>query len=120
MTPRTMPLLKGNLHAHTTFSDGRRPVHEVIARYRALDYDFLAITDHDDRVDEDYWFNIPSGDDRLLVLTGIEIDYRPLSQHVGKVMGAALNSLVTMSRSPSPSRSKIAADRLPSGAMADG
>ena len=67
-----MPLLKGNLHAHTTFSDGRRPVHEVIARYRALDYDFLAITDHDDRVDEDYWFNIPSGDDRLLVLTGIE------------------------------------------------
>lgn len=82
-----MPLLKGNLHAHTTFSDGRRPVHEVIARYRALEYDFLAITDHDDGVDEDYWFNIPPGDDRLLVLAGIELNYRPLSQHVGKVMG---------------------------------
>jgi PHP domain len=82
-----MPHLKGNLHAHTTFSDGRRPVAHVIERYRDLGYDFLAITDHDDRVDEDYWFSIPSGDDRLIVLTGIEIDFRPLSQHVGKVMG---------------------------------
>ena len=82
-----MPILKGNLHAHTTFSDGRRPVEEVIGRYRELGYHFLAITDHDDRVDADYWFKIPSGDQGILVLTGIEIDYRPLSQHVGKVMG---------------------------------
>src|SRR5262245_10786137 len=82
-----VPLLKGNLHAHTTFSDGRRPIGEVIARYRDLEYDFLAITDHDDRIFDDYWFNIPLGDDRLLILPGVEIDYRPLSQHVGKVMG---------------------------------
>jgi len=82
-----VPLLKGNLHAHTTFSDGRRPVDEVIGRYHELGYDFLAITDHEDRVDDDYWFSIPSGDDRLLVLAGIELDYRPLSQHVGKVTG---------------------------------
>ena len=82
-----MPILKGNLHAHTTFSDGRRPAAEVVARYRELGYDFLAITDHGDRIGDDYWFNIPSGDDRMLVLTGIELDYRPLSQHVGKIMG---------------------------------
>jgi hypothetical protein len=82
-----VPLLKGNLHAHTTFSDGRRPVAEVIARYREMGYGFLAITDHENRVGDDYWFNIPSGDDRLLVLPGIELDYRPLSQHVGKVTG---------------------------------
>ncbi len=82
-----MPLLKGNLHAHTTFSDGRRPVAEVIARYREMGYGFLAITDHEDRVGDDYWFNIPSGGDGLLVLAGIELDYRPLSQHVGKVIG---------------------------------
>lgn len=82
-----MPLLKGNLHAHTTFSDGRRPVAEVVARYRELGYDFLAITDHDNRIGDDYWSNIPSGDDRMLVLTGVELDYRPLSQHVGKIMG---------------------------------
>lgn len=82
-----MPLLKGNLHAHTTFSDGRRPVREVIACYRDLGYDFLAITDHDDRIHDDYWFDIPAGDERMLILPGIEINYRPLSQHVGKVTG---------------------------------
>jgi hypothetical protein len=82
-----VPLLRGNLHAHTTFSDGRWPVREVIARYRDLGYDFLAITDHDDRIHDDYWFDIPAGDDRMVVLPGIEINYRPLSQHVGKVTG---------------------------------
>jgi PHP domain-containing protein len=82
-----MPLLKGNLHAHTTFSDGRRPIHEVIARYRELGYDFLAITDHDDRIQDDYWFHIPAGDERMLILPGVELNYDPLSQHVGKVTG---------------------------------
>ena len=82
-----MPLLKGNLHTHTTFSDGRLPADEVVARYRELGYDFLAITDHDDRIDDEYWFHIPPGDDRMLVLAGVEIDYRPLGQHVGKVTG---------------------------------
>jgi hypothetical protein len=82
-----MPVFKGNLHAHTTFSDGRRPIDEVIARYRELDYDFLAITDHEDRIFDDYWFNIPAGDDRMLILPGIELNYEPLSQHVGKVTG---------------------------------
>ena len=82
-----MPLLKGNLHAHTTFSDGRRPIREVIARYRNLGYDFLAITDHDDRIHDNYWFDIPLGDERMLILPGIELNYWPLSQHVGKVTG---------------------------------
>ena len=82
-----MPVFKGNLHAHTTFSDGRRPIDEVIARYRELDYDFLAITDHEDRIFDDYWFNIPAGDDRMLILPGVELNFEPLSQHVGKVTG---------------------------------
>jgi hypothetical protein len=82
-----MPLLRGNLHAHTTFSDGLRPAAEVVARYRELGYDFLAITDHEDRVEADYWRRLPRGSHGLLVLPGIELDFRPLSQHVGKVMG---------------------------------
>ena len=82
-----MAILKGNLHAHTTFSDGHRPVEEVVARYRDLGYDFLAITDHDDRIQDDYWFRIPPSDDRMIVLPGVELDYRPLSQHVGKITG---------------------------------
>jgi predicted metal-dependent phosphoesterase TrpH len=82
-----MPILRGNLHAHTTFSDGRRPVEEVIARYRAMGYDFLAITDHENWIQDDYWYRIPAGDDRMLVLTGIELSYDRLDQHVGKVIG---------------------------------
>lgn len=39
--------LRGNLHAHTTRSDGRRPPQEVIADYAARGYDFLMLSDHD-------------------------------------------------------------------------
>lgn len=39
--------LKGNLHAHTTVSDGERPHQEVIDEYASRGYDFLMITDHD-------------------------------------------------------------------------
>jgi predicted metal-dependent phosphoesterase TrpH len=82
-----MSLLRGNLHAHTTFSDGVRSPQALVEEYEARGYDFLAITDHDDRIQEDYWFQLPAGDDRMLVLPGVEIDYRPLGQHVGKVIG---------------------------------
>src|SRR5262249_15821101 len=63
------------------------PIREVIRRYRDLGSAFLAIPDHDDRVHDDSWFAIPAGDDRMLILPGIELNYRPLSQHVGKVTG---------------------------------
>lgn len=38
--------LKGNLHTHTTRSDGTSPPEQVIAMYRDDNYDFLALTDH--------------------------------------------------------------------------
>ncbi len=37
---------RGNLHTHSTRSDGARPPAEVIAAYRDHGYDFLALTDH--------------------------------------------------------------------------
>jgi len=37
---------KGNLHTHTTRSDGRADPDERIAEYRDAGYDFLALTDH--------------------------------------------------------------------------
>lgn len=39
--------LRGNLHAHTTFSDGQCPVEEVVSAYRKHGYGFLMISDHD-------------------------------------------------------------------------
>jgi hypothetical protein len=37
---------RGNLHTHSTESDGRETPEAVCAYYRAMRYDFLAITDH--------------------------------------------------------------------------
>ncbi len=41
------PSLRGNLHTHTTRSDGKRPPQEVLNDYAARGYDFLMISDHD-------------------------------------------------------------------------
>lgn len=41
--------LRGNLHTHTTNSDGSNRPQKVIDRYARLGYDFLAISDHDIR-----------------------------------------------------------------------
>jgi len=37
---------KGNIHTHSTLSDGMRAPAEVCAAYRDAGYDFLALTDH--------------------------------------------------------------------------
>ncbi|HNW85470.1 MAG TPA: hypothetical protein PLP25_00785 [Candidatus Limiplasma sp.] len=64
------PFLKGNLHCHTTESDGVKTPEEAIAIYRDHGYDFLAITDHrrvtvlESRMEGN-----------LLLLPGIELDY---------------------------------------------
>ena len=39
-------MLKGNLHCHTTRSDGAIPPDELIRIYKENGYDFLALTDH--------------------------------------------------------------------------
>jgi hypothetical protein len=38
--------LKGNLHAHSTVSDGDLPPEQVLAGYRERGYDFFSLTDH--------------------------------------------------------------------------
>ncbi len=43
--------LKGNLHLHTTVSDGEKTPQQAVDGYREHGYDFLAITDHDRVVD---------------------------------------------------------------------
>lgn len=61
--------LKGNLHTHTTQSDGQKSPQEAIAWYRDHHYDFLAITDH--------WVHTPGSGDGLragfILLSGAEL-----------------------------------------------
>jgi len=44
------PAIRGDLHAHTTWSDGRDSLEDMVDAARALGHEYLAITDHGPRV----------------------------------------------------------------------
>jgi len=61
---------KGNLHMHTSLSDGGLSVEEATAFYADRGYDFLAITDHRSPfINSDWAGKLP-----LLILEGTELD----------------------------------------------
>ena len=63
------PLLKGNLHCHTTRSDAISSPETVMRQYAAMGYDFLALTDH-----RYYNYVNFAPDTGLLTLPGMELD----------------------------------------------
>ncbi|MBI4552006.1 MAG: CehA/McbA family metallohydrolase [Candidatus Latescibacteria bacterium] len=72
--------LKGNLHAHTTRSDGTSEPEAVIAAYEGQGYDFLAITDHDLLVSPDAY----QGQTSIVLIPGVEVSARgPHILHIG-------------------------------------
>jgi len=58
---------KGNMHAHTTLSDGKQTPEEVKELYKANGYSFVAFTDHEVIFD-----NSHLDDDEFIALTGVE------------------------------------------------
>jgi hypothetical protein len=82
-----MPFLRGNLHAHTTYSDGHRAPAELVAEYETRGYDFLAVTDHEDKIPPGYWKMLETLSSRMVLFHGIELNYWEYDQHVGKVLG---------------------------------
>ncbi|GMW01725.1 MAG: hypothetical protein AMXMBFR84_28620 [Candidatus Hydrogenedentota bacterium] len=71
--------LRGNLHAHTTNSDGRNPPQAVVDAYAALGYDFLMISDHDYLTEPE-----PLSSRGMILLRGNEITANgPHVLHVG-------------------------------------
>ncbi len=66
--------LRGNLHTHTTGSDGNRPPEEACAIYRSLGYEFLAITDH-----KTYTSVSPARSHGLVMIPGIELGTHALN-----------------------------------------
>ncbi|MGI6172361.1 MAG: PHP domain-containing protein [Christensenellales bacterium] len=60
---------KGNLHTHTTCSDGKKPPDEVVELYASRGYDFLALTDHWKIACDTHFHK------EMLVLSGMETDY---------------------------------------------
>ena len=66
---------KGNLHCHSTCSDGQGTPEQRIEEYRSAGYDFLAITDH--------WYYTDmaeKSDENFLLLPGKELDCPPYEQ----------------------------------------
>jgi len=59
---------KGNLHTHTTNSDGRLSLEQIISSYKGRGYDFLGITDHEKVTDIDEHSTV-----NPLLIKGIEI-----------------------------------------------
>jgi len=68
---------RGNLHTHTTESDGRLSPQEVSEFYRSRGYDFLCLTDHEKASD-------PAGLSRedFLVFTGVETGSNSSRHHI--------------------------------------
>ncbi|MBR3933045.1 MAG: hypothetical protein IKJ68_03930 [Clostridia bacterium] len=59
---------KGNLHTHTTISDGRLDIKESIGLYKDNGYDFIAVTDH-------WKWNFLTFDMGITVIPGCEYDF---------------------------------------------
>lgn len=61
--------LKGNLHSHSTFSDGQLTPEAMKEAYKHHGYDFLAVTDHDIYTDTRHL-----SDDTFTMVQGFELD----------------------------------------------
>ena len=88
----TAPFLKANFHAHTTCSDGKLSPEECIGFYAGAGYDVLAVTDHR-KVTE-------TESDRILLIPGIEIDYRMPGQWV-HILGLGMKKEIASRWNPS-------------------
>lgn len=87
-----LPFYKGNLHLHTTNSDGRISPEEAMQMYKAAGYDFLAITDH-------WKYSYDGYHDGMLLLPGTELDFYLETQVVHIVcLGISEEFLNTVSR----------------------
>ena len=65
---------KGDLHCHSTHSDGDSTVQEVIASAESKGLDFFVITDHDGSMDGSptQWYDPDYHSDRMVMLYGAE------------------------------------------------
>lgn len=69
-------MLKGQLHTHTTLSDGTLTPQEVADVYHSLGYDFLAFTDHDHLLKPSDLQLIRQVVSPMLLFSGIELTVR--------------------------------------------
>ena len=93
---------KGNLHTHTTNSDGANTPEETIELYKSKGYDFLALTDH--------WFHGEGRQEEdFLLLNGTEFDVGSTVQEgIYHIVGIGMEKAPALTkRAPGLSAQKI-------------
>lgn len=93
---------KGNLHTHTTNSDGAYAPEKTIALYKSKGYDFLALTDH--------WFHGEGRqEENFLLLNGTEFDVGSTVQEgIYHIVGIGMEKAPALTkRAPGLSAQKI-------------
>ncbi len=65
--------LKGQLHIHTTYSDGRLTHQQAADTYSGLGFDFIAYTDHDHLLKANNCDSIKAVKTKMIVFSGIEL-----------------------------------------------
>ena len=101
MTQREGVWLRGNLHMHTTRSDGRLSYEDAVARYEQAGYDFIAVTDH--------WVRSETGTTAggMLLLSGCEYNIgETVQEGVYHIVG------VGMERAPALERTEKSPQRI--------
>lgn len=77
-----LPDLRGDLHSHTTASDGRQSLEDVAAAGDVMGYEYIAITDHSSRVSVEALARQQAGIEQVnrrhtcQLLAGSEVDIR--------------------------------------------
>ncbi|MCL4691532.1 MAG: CehA/McbA family metallohydrolase [Candidatus Hydrogenedentes bacterium] len=99
-----IPWVKGNLHSHTTNSDGKRSPQEVVDTYAARGYGFLTISDHDYLTDP-----ATLRDHGMTLIPGNEVTARgPHVLHIG----------ASQLLDPDPDRQTVLSQIVDSGGLA--
>ena len=80
---------RGNLHTHTTASDGTLTASQVSAVYREAGYDFLALTDHFLELYDFPLTEVPLADERFVGIRAAEL-------HAGKMANGELWHMVAV------------------------
>ncbi len=98
----TQKYYKGNMHVHTTVSDGKESYARCLAIYKELGYDFLAVTDH-------WRMNEESRHDGMLVMRGAEYDFDIPNQalHIVGVVPDGADPRIIRSDSPNDAIARI-------------
>ncbi len=91
INPFTVPgrWYRGNLHVHTTKSDGRMSPEEMVDWHIAHGYDFLSLTEHRFRLE-----SAPYSREGLLLIPGIELDGRDPTSGIYHLVGLGVENSI--------------------------